>query len=141
MRAGLFAPGDRESSQPSELRGRDRLERVPVAEARPRLDLDEHDGLAVAGDEVDLAETASPVALDHRHAERLEMVGGELFAVPTELRVVGQSDHLRFERAVPERRIGPRGGFRGSSEAAAGCEGEVGGRGPAPAACRCRIVG
>ena len=49
------------------LTDRDRLERMPVRDARPRLHLDEHGLVAVAQHEVDLALRAPPVAVDDRH--------------------------------------------------------------------------
>jgi len=63
--AGMrFAPRSGESSQPGELLDGDCFERMPERYCRPGLDLDEHEFVAVACDEIDLALAAAPIALD-----------------------------------------------------------------------------
>lgn len=57
----------------------DAFTRAAEAKARAHPNFGEHYRSAVLGDEVDLAQTAAPVALDHAHPRALEELRAELF--------------------------------------------------------------
>jgi hydroxymethylpyrimidine/phosphomethylpyrimidine kinase len=88
--AGLILqPRHREASQPTALAGTQPLQRaLPGGRALPvraaRLDLDEDECLAVAGDQVDLAVAGADVAREDREAEPLQMGRRQALAVTAE---------------------------------------------------------
>src|SRR5581483_1758691 len=95
-------PFERELPDAVGLRGVDGLGRCAERERRAGLDLDEHQLVPVAGDDVELARAAAPVAVEHHQPSRLEMSGGEPLAVPAD-RVLDPHDAHRA-------RSGPRPG-------------------------------
>jgi len=73
---GLRQPGAGDQADLALLAPVDLLQR-PARARPPRLDLDEHDPLVVAGHEVELAEPGAVVADEDAVAEPFEVLGGE----------------------------------------------------------------
>src|SRR5689334_18527965 len=82
-----------EPPQPCRLGATDRLRRPPESGGRPRFYFTEHQHVTVARDDVYLALGAAPVASEKGQPAAMQVVGGELLAVPTDrvLRVHGPS--------------------------------------------------
>src|SRR5699024_4702330 len=64
----LAYPPLREPPQPAPLVPGHGFEPGPEAQSGPRLDLAHHDRASIARDEVDLADVAPPVPVQHEHA-------------------------------------------------------------------------
>ena len=60
-----LAPGQSKATKPSELDQRDRLEWMPVGQARASLDLHKDQVATYAGNDVDFTSSASPVAIEN----------------------------------------------------------------------------
>jgi hypothetical protein len=69
-----LAPGSGEAAKASEFGDRNRLERMPVRNARSGLYLNEDDLGILVGDDVDLSVRAPPVALENPVAGCGQMV-------------------------------------------------------------------
>src|SRR5918995_3199146 len=82
-RAHLVQPGTREPADLALLALVQALPRPPPAEPA-RLDLGEHERVAVDRHQVDLAEARVVIAAEDRPAEPREVVGGELLSEPSE---------------------------------------------------------
>ncbi|GAB3222712.1 hypothetical protein GCM10027447_09740 [Glycomyces halotolerans] len=87
--AAVAQPGAGESPDAVELLGVDRFERSAVAPRAAGLDLADDDGVAVAGDEVELAEPVAPVALDQLHAVPAQVGRGVALAEASQLMGAG----------------------------------------------------
>ena len=74
-----------EHAQPALLGRGHRLDRVAVADAAARLDLAEDEGVALAGDDVELALAAAPVAVEDAQAGVGQEGGRDALAVGAEV--------------------------------------------------------
>src|SRR5689334_22191745 len=80
----LVTPQPGQATQPPLLAPRDRLERGTEGLGRARLHLAHHEVVAIAGDDVDLAAHAPPVAVEDGQAVGEQVAAGEAFAVVAE---------------------------------------------------------
>jgi hypothetical protein len=80
----LGQPPGGQSAQAAYLGRADRLGRRAEQRAAPRLDLAEHQIVAVPQDQVDLAVAAAPVPVQHDQALRGEVSLGQALAVRTD---------------------------------------------------------
>lgn len=62
------------------LLGVDRIHRAEPVMAGTGFDLDDHDGIAIPGHDVDFAEAATPALLENLVAASFQLFGGESFA-------------------------------------------------------------
>ena len=62
------------------LLGVDRIHRAEMVIAGAGFDLDDHDGIAIPGHDVDFAEAATPAPLENLVAASFQLFGGKSFA-------------------------------------------------------------
>ena len=78
------APGTAQAVQPSQLFRTHRLEGVAVVQGAAGFYLCDDQGIAVQGNDVDLALRAPPIAFHHQHAQSFKEAGGEVLAAPAQ---------------------------------------------------------
>ncbi len=78
-------PGVSQLPEPAPLAFIDRVERVPEAAAASRLHLDEAQSITFSGDDVELALSAAPVAIEDEVSPALEMLHRTIFTRTSEV--------------------------------------------------------
>ena len=87
--------GRREPPQPHGLGEGDGLDRLAEPRRPAGLDLADDEAVAVAGDDVDLAVLAAPVAVEHLHALLAQVAHGQRLAVAAQARAGPRRAHGR----------------------------------------------